>query len=413
MARVLHNRALLTLMLGHFTNDTFGGVLTILLPVVKDRFDLSNASVGLVVLAYTAASSLSQPLFGHLSDRYPRRWFAPASLLWGATFVSAYGFAPNFGVFVLLAALAGVGSGAYHPLGAANASAVTDDAHKNTAMSLYTVGGTTGYALGPLVGAGLLLLFGAHGTAALIIPGVVAAALLASQMRHVERASRGRSAGRIAVSETRPTARWNALARVIGVVMLRSWVFLAVLQFVPIWYDDLGYGRSFYGPLVTTIILAGVVGTLAGGALADRAGQRRVIVGSLLLSIPPLLLFAGFPGAVAFAFGFLFGATCDASLSVTLVVAQRLLPGRVGVASGVILGLGFVTGGIGVPITGWIADAAGIQTALMLLGVLLLLSSLLALTIPRDALLSNEARTAPMAATGAPVEPRAVPSPRR
>ena len=384
LVRVLRNRALLTLMLGHFTNDMFAGVLTILLPGAKDRFDLSNAAVGLIALAYTAAASLSQPLFGHLTDRYNRRWFASAVLVWGAGFSAAYGFAPSYGAFLLLAGLAGIGSGAYHPLGAANAAAITDDRHKNTAMSLYSVGGTTGYALGPLVGVALLWLFGVRGTWVLAVPGVLAAALLGTQMRHVERARKARAAAASArTASDRP--QWSALVRIMGVVMLRSWVFLSVLQFVPIWYDDLGYGRDLYGPLVTTIILAGVIGTLAGGALADRLGQRAVVVGSLVLTIPCLLLFAGWPGPVAFFTGLLFGASCDASLSVTLVAAQRMLPGRTGVASGVILGLGFVTGGIGVPVTGRLADAIGIAPALMLLSVLCALGALLALTIPSGA----------------------------
>ena len=397
IGRVLGNRALVTLMLGHFTNDAFGGVLTILLPNVKDRFDLSNGAIGLVVLAYTAASSLTQPIFGHLSDEHPRRWFAPLTLLWGSSFVAAYGFAPNFAVFLLLAALAGVGSGAYHPLGAANAAAVTDERHKNLAMSLYTVGGTSGYALGPLIGAGLLWMFGRQGTAVLVVPGALAAFLLSRQMRHVERARRVSEQERGGVAGNVPRPQWGALSRVIGVVMLRSWVFLSVLQFVPIWYDDLGYERDFYGPLVTTIILAGVVGTLLGGALADRIGPRRIVVASLLASVVPLLLFAGFPGTWAFAFGFFFGATSDASLSVTLVAAQRLLPGRIGVASGVILGLGFVTGGIGVPITGALADAIGIRLALTSLGSLCVASALLALTVPAAALRMTDPSEVPEA----------------
>lgn len=172
--------------------------------------------------------------------------------------------------------------------------------------------------------------------------------------------------------------------------MSKLWVavgapFLSVIQFIPIWYDDLGFGRGFYGALVTTIILAGAVGTLIGGALADRLGQRRIVVVSLALAIPALLVFAGFPGRYALLTGALFGIACDASLSVTLVMAQRLVPGRVGVTSGVILGLGFITGGIGVPITGRLADAIGIQAALMSLGVLAALGSLVALTIPREA----------------------------
>jgi len=390
----LGNAALLTLMLGHFTNDMLGGVLTLLLPTMKERFELSNAAVGLVPLAYTGMASLTQPLFGFVSDRYGRRWFASAALLWAASFVALYGFAPSYPALLLCAALAGVASGAYHPLGASNASIVSEDRYRNVAMSLYTVGGTSGYALGPLVAVGLLTLFGVRGTAVLLVPAVAVAGLLLSQMRVVERVRRARqAAGATAAATGRPA--WGPLGRVMAVAMLRSWVFLSVIQFIPIWYDDLGFGRGFYGALVTTIILAGAVGTLFGGALADRLGQRRIVVVSLALAIPALLVFAGFPGRYALLTGALFGIACDASLSVTLVMAQRLVPGRVGVTSGVILGLGFITGGIGVPITGRLADAIGIQAALMSLGVLAALGSLVALTIPREAEIAERPAAGP------------------
>lgn len=379
----LNNAALLTLMLGHFTNDTFAGMLPILVPVMKDRFDLSNASLGLATLAYTSASSLSQPFFGYLSDRHSRRWYASATLIWGAIFVGLYGFAGSWSTFLLLAFLAGIGSGAYHPLGASNASAVTDNRYKNSAMSLYTVGGTSGFAIGPLVAVGLLALFGAHGTIAVVLPGLAVAVLIFSQMHRVESARRQRSdAGQVQPHPPRGSLR--ILSRVIGVVMLRSWVFLAVIQFVPVWYDDLGYDRRFYGALVTAIILAGAVGTLLGGAIADRLGQGRVVTVSLMLAVPALLIFVGFPGPWAILTGAVFGLACDASLSVTLVAAQRLLPGQAGVASGVILGLGFITGGIGVPITGRLADEIGIQSALMIIGVLCLVAVSLAATIRWD-----------------------------
>ncbi len=388
----LRNPAVLVLMLGHFTNDMLAGVLPMLFPAMKDRFDLSNAGLGLVTLAYSGMSSLTQPLFGFFSDRYGRRWFASAALLWGVGFVALYGFAPSYPAFLVFAGLAGVASGAYHPLGASNAAIVSDERSKNAAMSLYTVAGTSGWALGPLVAVALLAVFGPRGTAALLVPGVVVAGLLLSQMHLVERVRRARVAAVAALAEAGQPA-WGPLARVIGVTMLRSWVFLSVLKFVPVWYDDLGYGSRFYGPLTTTIILAGAVGTLFGGAFADRLGQRRIVVGSLTLAIPALLLYVGLPGPWAFLTGALFGLTCDASLSVTLVMAQRLVPGRVGVTSGVILGLGFITGGIGVPITGRLADAVGIQTALLSLALLSALAAGLALTIPRESV--AEGRTAP------------------
>jgi MFS transporter, FSR family, fosmidomycin resistance protein len=391
----LKNPALLVLMLGHFTNDLFAGILAIMYPVFKLTFDLSNAQVGFVTLAYTAMSSLTQPAFGHLVDRHARRWYAPLAILWGSVFVSFYGFAPTFPLLLACAAMAGAASGAYHPLGATNAAAVTEPSYRNGAMSLYTVAGTSGYALGPLVAAGLLAVAGPQGTGFLVVPGAIVAVGMLRQMGVVERARRARAA--LAAG---PLARpaWGPVTRVIGVTMLRSWIFLSVLQFTPVWYDGLGFDPAFYGPLTSVIILAGALGTLLGGALADRVGQKAVVIWAMAATIPALLIYAGLPGPWAIATGFLFGFTCDASLSVTLVMAQHLVPGRVGVATGVILGLGFVTGGIGVPVTGRVADAFGFQVALLGLSVLAVLAILLALTIPSDAALAARMHAAEEAA---------------
>jgi FSR family fosmidomycin resistance protein-like MFS transporter len=384
LLQIAKNRALFVLMLGHFSNDMLGGTFPMLFPLMKLQYGLTNAQLGLVTLAFTATSSLTQPLFGYFSDTHGRRWYVPATLIWGALCAASYGFAGGYVPFILLAGLAGIGSGAFHPLGASNAAAVSSDEHRNAAMSWYTVAGSLGYGLGPLVATLLLAAFGAEGTIWLLVPGLTAAALIWSQMRVVERAREARA---LITKAMRTTPAWGALSRVILVTMLRSWVFLSVLQLSPIWYSELGFSRAFYGPLAAVMIFAGAVGTLFGGGFADRLGQRRVIVSTLLLTIPALLLYVAFPGPQGLLLAALFGLFCDASLSVTLVMAQRLVPGRVGIASGVILGLGFVTGGIGVPITGRIADLFGMQTALASLSILLVLGSLVALTLPdgRDA----------------------------
>jgi FSR family fosmidomycin resistance protein-like MFS transporter len=380
LTSVLKNRALVTLAIGHMTNDMFAGVLPILYPLFKDDFHLSNAQIGLLTLAYTGTGSLLQPAFGYLADRVLNRWIASAILLWSTVFVSIYGTVNGFGLLLLVAALTGIGSAAYHPFGASNASKICDPETKNSAMSIYTVGGTTGYASGPLIAVALIWLMGRQGTLLLLVPGLACVTLLFMQMNTVVRVRQAREAVEPTVVAERGPVPWGLLVRIIAIVMLRSWAYQSLFQFVPIWYDDMGFGRGFYGPLATVMILSGVCGTLIGGSLADRIGGKRVIIASLALTGPALLLFGHFTGPIAFLIGACFGVASDSSLSVTLVAAQRLLPGKTGVASGLILGLGFVTAGIGVPITGALADHVGIGHAIMSLAVFSVLA--IALTLP-------------------------------
>jgi FSR family fosmidomycin resistance protein-like MFS transporter len=384
-ARLWTWRGLLTFMLGHFTVDLYSGLLPILYALAAQRLHLDNRDIGLLALSYTAVASLSQPLFGYIADRWGGQLLAPLSLAWSTVFISLLGLVKSPALLFAGAMLAGLGSGAYHPVGASNASLLAGDRHRNTAMSVYTVSGTSGYALGPLVAA---LLFGALGTEGLLLLLPLGLSVALSLRWALRQFQLGLPALRTRERTRHQPIQWGALAPVMMVVMLRSWVFMAVVTFAPVWYRDLGYDVRFYGLLASVIIASGSLGTLLGGVLADRVGQRRILVGSLALAIPALLVFAGFPGPLALLTGALFGILADASISVTLVAAQRLLPGRMGVASGLILGMGFVTGGIGAPVTGAVADLVGIQQALSLTSVLLLAALAACWLIPRQILLA-------------------------
>lgn len=391
-ARLWAWRGLLTFMLGHFTVDLYSGLLPILYALTAQRMNLDNRDIGLLALCYTAASSLSQPLFGYVADRWGGQLLAPLSLAWSSVFVSALGLVDAPVPLYAGALLAGLGSGAYHPVGASNASMLVDDRHRNTAMSVYTVSGTSGYALGPLIAALLFGALGTRGSLAMLPLGLSVAVSLRLALRQFQL---GLPTLRSREWVRREPIRWGALAPVMTVVMLRSWVFMAVVTFVPVWYRDLGYDVRFYGLLASVVIASGSLGTLLGGVLADRIGQRAVLTGSLALAVPALLLFAGFPGPLALLTGALFGALVDASISVTLVAAQRLLPGRIGVASGFILGMGFVTGGVGAPVTGAIADHVGFQQALLLTSGLLLVALAACWLIPRQVLSTQSAGLGP------------------
>jgi FSR family fosmidomycin resistance protein-like MFS transporter len=378
---IFRNRPLITLFLGHFTIDLYAGLLPILFPLLADQYDLNLKTVGLVALAYSGVGSLSQPLFGWLADRYGTR-LTGAALVWTAVTFALIGFAPSFPLILLLAAAAGLGSGAFHPFGALNANAVIDDRQRNAAMSLYGSGGTIGFALGPLIGVALLALFGIRGIGLMILPGTVIAVWLLYEMRAI--AVHGRSR-RGALDAAVPPIPWLLLGAVIAVMMARSWTMSSMQAFVPTWYDDLGYSKVFYGALATTITLSSALGTIGSGHFADRYGRRALIVGSLVLTIPTVLLFAQFTGPVAFLTGVLVGLLAASTAPLLLVMAQQIMRGRAGTASGLILGLGFVTGALGVPITGAVADALSIQDAIRLQTVVILLAIPIALILPTEA----------------------------
>lgn len=384
--QVLYNRPLLTLMLGHFTVDCFGGTLPVLYPLLIDRFELDFKTVGLVTLAYSGMASISQPLFGALADRYGTRRIG-LTLIWTALTFALIGWAPSFELLLLCAGAAGLGSGAFHPFGALSARAVIPEKQRNTAMSVYVTGGTLGVAMGPLIGIGLFGILGMRGLTLMALPGLLVAVWLLRQLRtaHV------RPAAQTTVAPMHQAVRPRHIIAVVGTMMAYTWVLYSIGAFVPTWYESLGYGAAFYGPLATTLLLASAVGAVAAGTLADRWGRRTVAVGSLLLVIPAILLFTQFVGPLAFLTVTLLGLSFAAIGPLMLVTGQQLMGGRAGLASGLILGLGFITGAVGVPITGAIADAIGIVGALRCQTLIAAAAIGLALLLPSEAELRQTA----------------------
>ncbi|CAN5775280.1 MFS transporter [soil metagenome] len=377
---VLRNRALLTLMLGHLTVDMYSGVLPILYPLLTDEFDLNLKTVGLVSLAYSGMASLTQPLFGYVADKRGTRLIGLA-LMWTAITFALLGLAPNFATLLVLAGLAGIGSGAYHPMGAVNASAVITEGQRNTAMSIYVTGGTLGVAIGPLIGALVFALFGIGGTVALIVPGGVIAIWMLFEMRTISQ----RMIRRHASMGVAPAVPWRPLSVFIALMMLRAWVLFGISAFIPLWYEDLGHGTLYYAALSTTVLIASALGTIGVGSLADRHGRRLLLVWSSVLTVPVVLVFAQFPGYPGFVSGALIGLLAASTGPLLLVMAQQMMVGRAGVASGLILGLGFVMGAIGVPVMGAVSDEYGIQNAMRTWAVIAAAAIFLATMLPTDA----------------------------
>ena len=378
MKDFLRNRNLLTLMLGHLTVDSYVGVIPVLYPILIGRFQLSLATVGLVSLAYSGMAAISQPLFGVIADRFGTR-LTGVALAWTALTFALIGFVPSFPLLLVVACASGLGTGAFHPFGALDVRALLPAWRRSFGMSVYVTAGTVGVAIGPLVGIVLFGTLGIHGTGLLVIPGVAAGSYLLWRMRSA--VSLAAHPPRTAVQQAVPVF---ALAMVIGVMMSRSWTVGVFQAFTPTWYAQLGYGPAFYGPLITTFVLASAVGTVGCGTLADRYGRRTVILGTLVLSAPAIFLYTMFPGPWAFASAILIGFLAASTAPLMLLMAQQLMASRAGLASGLVMGLGFVTGAIGVPINGAIADRIGLQNSLMTHVILVLATIVIAWFLPGE-----------------------------
>jgi len=376
-----NTRVLGLLALGHLVVDMNQGALAQLLPFLKTAFGLTYATSAAILLVATMTSSLIQPVFGYLADRATRRWLLPWAVLLAATGISLAGIVPSYWALLGVVVVSGLGVAAYHPEGYRTANQVAGD-RKATGLSLFSIGGNIGIALGPPAITFLVPRFGLPGTLGLLGPGLLVAALLATVLPGLIATPAGSGTSRAARAGGRPMR--GAMALLIGVVTVRSWTQLGLVTYVPFLYVDvLGQDPRVVGPLLFLFLGAGAVGTLAGGPIADRWGSRRYLVASFLLSVPLIALFLWRPGgwlaAVALAAT---GFVLVSSFSITVALGQAYLPKSLGMAAGLIVGLAIGTGGIGVTILGWVADHWGLFAALHLVAALPLAGLVAALSLP-------------------------------
>jgi FSR family fosmidomycin resistance protein-like MFS transporter len=394
-----------TLSAGHLFTDISQGSVPALLPFLISRDHLSYAAVSALVLAATISSSVIQPLFGFLSDRYSLPWLMPLGPALGGLGIALVGIAPSYGLIFASVSLSGMGVASFHPEGSRFANYVSG-ARRASGMSLFSVGGNLGFALGPVLVTPLILAFGLHGTLFVLIPTWSAALLLTLELPHLRGFRRDVRAGR--VIRTDHHEAWRPFGILAGVIALRSFVYFGLVTFIPLYYLRVLHAPTALGnSALTVMLLGGAVGTLIGGPLADRFGRRTVLIGSML-TLPPLIggfLLAG--RATGMALLAVAGAATIATFAVTIVMGQEYLPGRLGVAAGVTIGLSIGLGGVGTPLLGLLADAHGLRAVFVAIGLLPLLALALTLALPSS-------RTAPeprtKAAAAAP-EPVAQPLP--
>jgi FSR family fosmidomycin resistance protein-like MFS transporter len=377
----LDRRALWVLGTGHLCVDLCQGAVPALLPFLAAQRGYSYAALGALVLASTIGSSIVQPLFGLLSDRLARLWLMPAGLVLAGSGIALAGLAPTYGWTVAAVAVSGLGVAAFHPEGAKFAGIASRE-RRGRGMSLFSVGGNAGFALGPALTTPLVLAFGLPGTLALVVLPLLAAALTTRELPRLR--ALGALGGAGGAGAGAADDDWGAFARVGGLVTLRTGVYFGLQTFVPAYFVvELASSEAAGNAALTIMLAAGVAGTLVGGGLVDRWGARAVLIGTMALLLP-LLLVLPLVGAVAAAV--LLGAigfVAIATFSVTVVMGQACLPSRPGLASGVTLGLAIGLGGVAATALGTVADAHGLRAVLWTIAMLPVPALLLALSLPR------------------------------
>jgi FSR family fosmidomycin resistance protein-like MFS transporter len=277
--------------------------------------------------------------------------------------------------------LSGLGVAAFHPEAARSMNAASGP-RKATAMSVFSMGGNAGFALGPLLATGLMLAFGVRGALLLALPAVGMAAVLLSQLRVLPALSPARGPATVASGAV---DAWGPFGLLSAAVIFRAVLFFGFNTFLPLyWVDVLGQSPAAGGTILSVWLGCGVAGSLIGGRLADRYGARRLGLWTSLALAPLMVVFVQLrqpllAGLMLVPMSLLLWAPSSG----LMVLGQGLLPSQVGVASGVTIGLSMSVGGATAPLLGAVADGLGIPVALAGLAAVPVLVALLMWTLPR------------------------------
>ncbi|MBM3725326.1 MAG: MFS transporter [Acidobacteria bacterium] len=371
--------ALILFSLGHFFIDLYSSALGAFQPFLAQKLNLTLTQAGILASTLVFSSSLMQPAYGYISDRFHTRLLSALSPAVAGIFIASLGSATGFGWLVALVFLGGVGVAAFHPQATARATAAIET-NKGRWMAVFISSGTLGFALGPTFFTGVITQFGLDLSYTAALPGIAITVLLLWMLPEAPRTTHTRT--RFDWEPLRAVAR--PLTILFLLVFIRSILQITFAQFLPLYLSkERGFGIPQANFALSLYLAAGALGGFVGGHASDRFGGRRVIQFSMLACIPLLAVFFLGPDWAAIPGLMLGGAALLFTIPVNVVMGQDLVPSQAGTVSSLMMGFAWGTAGIlFLPLVAWVADQTSLHTALASLLVFPLAGWLLTLWLP-------------------------------
>jgi len=348
----------------HLLNDTMQSLLPSIYPILKTQFHLNFTQIGLITLTYQITASLLQPFIGHFTDKRPKPYSLPIGMMFTLVGLLLLAVAPTFGLILLAASLIGMGSAVFHPESSRVARMASGGRH-GLAQSFFQVGGNAGSAIGPLLAAFIVLPRGQIGVSWFSVVALAGILMLLGVSKWYKE--------RLVHLQSRPVKTEEAVSPLPRAKIILAITVLMALVFSKYFYlTSLTNYYTFYlisrfhvsvqsSQLYLFVFLGAVAaGTLIGGPVGDRIGRKAVIWCSILGVLPFTLILPHANLLWTAVLSVVIGFVISSAFSAILVYAQELVPGRIGMISGLFFGLAFGMGGIGAAVLGKLADATSI-----------------------------------------------------
>lgn len=368
---------LFAIALSHFLNDLLQIVIPSVYPLLKENYSLSFTQIGLITFVYQLTASLLQPVVGHYTDKKPQPYSLAVGMIFTLVGLVMLSFAENYALILLSVGFVGIGSSIFHPE-ASRVAYLASGGKRGLAQSIFQVGGNAGTAVGPLLVILIVMPSGQHHILWFLAFAFLGIFVLSRIARWYQKQLIFRSSGKIKTKEFPPRLKKKQIQGAIFVLLVlifSKYIYMTSISSYFTFYLIEKFGVSIRESQFYLFLFFGAValGTFLGGPIGDRFGRKYVIWFSILGSAPFALLL---PYVDLFWTGtlvFLIGLILSSAFSAILVFAQELLPGKVGMISGLFFGFAFGIAGLGSAFLGYLADKVGIELVYIICSFLPLL----------------------------------------